>query len=119
PAGQRVRVERNGVMVTMTATAAERLRGIQEQEGQSGKALRIRAVPGGCSGYQYDMVFDDIQAGDHRFESNGLALVGDEDSLPLLNGSGNDFAGSRGGHGIQIKKPKARRGCGCGKSFQT
>jgi iron-sulfur cluster assembly protein len=106
-------------MVTMTATAAERLRGIQEQEGYSGKPLRIRAVPGGCSGYQYDMVFDDEQTGDHRFESNGMALVVDADSLPLLNGSEIDFEESFGASGFKIKNPNASGGCGCGKSFQT
>jgi len=106
-------------MVTMTSTAAERLRGIQEQEGYSGKPLRIRAVPGGCSGYQYDMVFDDVQQGDAKFESNGMDLVVDPDSLPLLNGAEIDFEESFGASGFKIKNPNARGGCGCGKSFQT
>jgi iron-sulfur cluster assembly protein len=106
-------------MLTMTATAAERLRGIREQEGQSGKALRIRAVPGGCSGYQYDMVFDDAQASDHKFESNGLEMIVDPESLSLVTGSEIDFEESFGASGFKIKNPNARGGCGCGKSFQT
>lgn len=106
-------------MVTMTAAAAEKLRGLREQEGQSGKALRVRAVAGGCSGYQYDMVFDDAQAGDHKFESNGLEVVVDADSLPLLTGSEIDFEESFGASSFKIKNPNASGGCGCGKSFQT
>jgi len=107
-------------MVTMTAAAAEKLRGIREQEGHSGKALRVRAVPGGCAGYQYDMAFDDMQAGDHKFESNGLELVVDADSLPLLAGSEIDFEETFGAASFKIKNPNARGGgCGCGKSFQT
>jgi len=106
-------------MVTMTSSAADRLRGILEQEGQSGKALRIRVVPGGCSGYSYDMIFDDAQEGDSRFVAHGLQLVVDPESLPLLSGSEIDFQESFGASGFTIKNPNASGGCGCGKSFQT
>jgi iron-sulfur cluster assembly protein len=106
-------------MVTMTTAAADRLRSMLEQEGQAGKALRIRVIPGGCSGYSYDMVFDDAQESDHRFDAHGLQLLVDSESLPLLTGAEIDFQESFGSVGFTIKNPNARGGCGCGKSFQT
>ena len=106
-------------MVTMTNHAADRLRAILEQEGQLGKALRIRVQPGGCSGYSYDMVFDDAQAGDQTFDANGLKVVVDAESLPLLSGAEIDFQEEFGAQGFTIKNPNAKGGCGCGKSFQT
>lgn len=106
-------------MVTMTPTAADRLRSLLEQEGQNGKSLRIRVIPGGCSGYSYDMVFDEASDSDAKFESHGLQLLVDQDSLPLLSGSEIDFQESFGASGFTIKNPNARGGCGCGKSFQT
>jgi iron-sulfur cluster assembly accessory protein len=106
-------------MVTMTSTAADRLRTILEQEGQAGKALRIRVVASGCSGYSYDMVFDDAQESDQTFEAHGLRLLVDEQSLPLLTGAEIDFHESFGSSGFTIKNPNAKGGCGCGKSFQA
>jgi iron-sulfur cluster assembly accessory protein len=106
-------------MVSVSVVAAEKLRGILEQEGQSGKALRVRVVPGGCSGYSYDMIFDDPQASDRTFESNGLRVVVDQESLGLLDGAEIDFKESFGSSGFSITNPNAVSGCGCGKSFQT
>jgi hypothetical protein len=66
-------------MVTMTATAAEAPR-----HPGAGRIFR-RACAFAQSrrlSHQYDMVFDDEQTGDQRFESNGMALVVDADSLP-------------------------------------
>lgn len=106
-------------MVTMTTSAAERLRSILDQEQKSGKGLRIRVIPGGCSGYSYDMIFDDPQESDHTFEAHGMRLLVDAESLPLLSGAEIDFQESFGSSGFTIKNPNARGGCGCGKSFQT
>jgi iron-sulfur cluster assembly accessory protein len=106
-------------MVTMTNTAAERLRAILEQENQPGKGLRIRVIPGGCSGYSYDMTFDDAGATDHTFDAHGLKLLVDAESLPLLQGAEIDYQESFGSSGFTIKNPNAAGGCGCGKSFQA
>jgi iron-sulfur cluster assembly accessory protein len=106
-------------MLTMTTTAAERLRGILEQENQPGKGLRIRVIPGGCSGYSYDMTFDEAKESDHTFDAHGLQLVVDAESLPLLEGAEIDFQESFGASGFTIKNPNASGGCGCGKSFQA
>jgi iron-sulfur cluster assembly accessory protein len=106
-------------MVTMTNTAAERLRSILEQENQSAKGLRIRVIPGGCSGYSYDMTFDDARETDHTFDAHGLKLLVDTESLPLLQGAEIDFQESFGASGFTIKNPNAAGGCGCGKSFQA
>ncbi len=106
-------------MVTLTSTAAARLRTILEQEGQTGKGLRIRVVPGGCSGYSYDLMFDDARDTDQCFEAHGLQLLVDAQSLPLVTGAEIDFHESFGSSGFTIKNPNAKSDCGCGKSFQT
>ena len=105
--------------VTLTDTAAEKLRTILSDEDKSDKSLRVRVVPGGCSGYSYDMVFDKAAKSDHTFESHGLKLLVDAESLDLLKGAEIDFQESFGNSGFTIKNPNATSGCGCGKSFQT
>ena len=106
-------------MVTMTTNAAERLRAILEQENQTGKGLRVRVVSGGCSGYSYDMTFDDAHETDHTFDAHGLKLLVDAESLPMLQGAEIDFQESFGSSGFTIKNPNSSGGCGCGKSFQA
>jgi iron-sulfur cluster assembly protein len=107
-------------MVTLSDTAAIKLREILVAEGAEDKGLRIRVVPGGCSGYQYDMVFDDPAEGDQVFSHGDVKLLVDGDSLPLLNGSEIDFKEDLGSEGFSIKNPNATGGgCGCGKSFKT
>jgi iron-sulfur cluster assembly accessory protein len=106
-------------MVMLSTTAAGKLRDILVAEGAEDKGLRIRVVPGGCSGYSYDMVFDDAAEGDQVFEHDGLKLLVDGESLPLLQGAEIDFKEELGHEGFTIKNPNASSGCGCGKSFQT
>jgi iron-sulfur cluster assembly accessory protein len=106
-------------MVTLSTTAAEKLREILVAEGAEEKGLRIRVVPGGCSGYSYDMIFDDAGEGDSVFDANGVKLLVDGDSMPLLTGAEIDFKEEVGHAGFTINNPNARGGCGCGKSFQT
>ncbi len=103
----------------LSTTAAGKLRDILVAEGAQDKGLRIRVVPGGCSGYSYDMVFDDAAEGDQVFEHDGLKLLVDGESLPLLQGAEIDFKEELGHEGFTIKNPNASSGCGCGKSFQT
>ena len=106
-------------MVTLSPVAADKLREILVAEKAEDKGLRIRVVPGGCSGFSYDMIFDDAAEGDQVFEANGLKLLVDGDSLPLLSGAQIDFKEEIGHEGFTINNPNAKSGCGCGKSFQT
>jgi iron-sulfur cluster assembly accessory protein len=106
-------------MVTISDVAAEKLRAILVEEKAEDKGLRIRVVPGGCSGFSYDMVFDETADGDQVFEAGGVKLLVDGDSMPLLDGSTIDFKEEIGHEGFTINNPNAKGGCGCGKSFQT
>ena len=111
-------------MVTLSETAAEKLREILTSETATGeeatsKGLRIRVVPGGCSGWEYGMEFDEASAGDEVFESHGLKLLVDGQSHPLLDGSQIDFREELGQERFTINNPNATGGCGCGKSFQA
>ena len=106
-------------MVMLSTTAAVKLTDLLVAEGAQDKGLRIRVVPGGCSGYSYDMVFDDAAEGDQVFEQDGVKLLVDGDRLPLLEGAEIDFKEELGHEGFTIKNPNASSGCGCGKSFQA
>ncbi len=80
--------------------------------------LRITVSGGGCSGFQYGFSFDNQKnEDDYVFEHMGIAVVTDDASLDLLNGSLIDFVEDLMGASFQIKNPNATASCGCGSSF--
>ncbi len=91
-----------------------------EAEGAQGQGLRLAVVPGGCSGYEYSMVFAEAPAeGDHVFEVDGLSVFVAGDSVDKLSGTVLDFVDGLYGAGLQFRNPHAAHSCGCGSSFST
>ena len=101
-------------MITVTPVAAEKIKGIKTtQQAPEDTGLRIRVVGGGCSGFQYQLVFDDAQPGDQVFEQD----VVDPMSFLYLSGTEIDYVDSLTGAGFTLKNPNAKGSCGCGSSF--
>jgi len=105
-------------MITVTALAAEKIKGIKTaQQAPAEAGLRIRVVGGGCSGFQYQLVFDAPKPGDQVFEQDGVKVVVDPKSFLHLSGSEIDYVDSLTGAGFTLKNPNAKGTCGCGSSF--
>ena len=105
-------------MITVTSTAAEKIKGIKTaQAAPEDAGLRIRVVGGGCSGFQYQLVFDAPQPGDQIFEQAGVKVVVDPKSFLYLSGTEIDYVDGLTGAGFTLKNPNAKGGCGCGSSF--
>lgn len=103
--------------VSLSASAAQRIRAIGEAEGRP-LMLRVAVEGGGCSGFQYQ--FDLVEAAaddDLRIERDGAAALVDEVSLALLKGSEIDFVDELAGAEFRIRNPNAKSSCGCGVSF--
>jgi len=105
--------------LTVTEAAADAVKQFMSGENVSPEAgLRIRVVPGGCSGFQYDMVIDEAPSeGDEVVETNGVRVFVDPMSMRYLNGVELDYVNSIMGSGFTFKNPNAAGGCGCGSSF--
>ena len=105
-------------MIVLTDTATEKVRSLIEQEGVADLALRVAVRPGGCSGFSYEMFFDsDFAADDIKHDVQGVSVVVDPASAPLLQGAVLDFKDGLQGAGFAITNPNAQRTCGCGQSF--
>ncbi|HEX8502622.1 MAG TPA: iron-sulfur cluster assembly accessory protein [Pyrinomonadaceae bacterium] len=106
--------------LNVTAPAAEEIRKfIASEEGLPGTAgLRVRVVPGGCSGFQYSLnIEEESRANDHVIESNGVRMFVDMFSAQYLNGVEIDYVTNMMGSGFTFKNPNSTGGCGCGSSF--
>jgi iron-sulfur cluster assembly protein len=107
-------------MLTITETAAVEIKKFMEAEniGNGSVGLRVRVIPGGCSGFQYDLALDEApDQGDQVLETGGIRVFVDPMSLRYLNGVEIDYVRSVMGAGFTFRNPNATGGCGCGSSF--
>ncbi len=108
-------------MITLTSTAATKVKALLEAEGAEKLALRVAVRPGGCSGFSYEMFFDgDIAADDEQAtygDGEDVLVVVDPASAQLLQGATLDYKDGLDQSGFAITNPNASRTCGCGSSF--
>ena len=105
-------------MITLTDTAAVKVKQLIDAEGDPSLALRVAVRPGGCSGFSYEMFFDtDLAADDLSTDYDGVKVVTDPSSAQLLAGATLDYKDGLQDAGFAIDNPNASRTCGCGSSF--
>ena len=108
-------------MLTISDKGAEKVREfLSSQEADVSMAgLRVGVRGGGCSGFQYQLAFDEQREQDAVFESHGLKLLVDRESLPFVSGSTIDYEESLQGAGFKVNNPNVVAACGCGSSFRV
>jgi iron-sulfur cluster assembly protein len=90
------------------------------QQGQVEMAgLRVGVRGGGCSGFQYQLAFDNRRENDEVFESHGITLLVDRTSLQYVRGAEVDYLDGLEGAGFQVNNPNVVAACGCGSSFRV
>jgi iron-sulfur cluster assembly protein/iron-sulfur cluster insertion protein len=105
-------------VITLTDTAAAKVKELLDAEGEPALALRVAVRPGGCSGFSYEMFFDGDVAGDDEQATFGdVRVVVDPQSAQLLTGATLDYKDGLQQAGFAITNPNASRTCGCGQSF--
>src|SRR5436190_18131394 len=107
--------------ITFSELGAQKVREfLDAQSADAGAAgLRVGVRGGGCSGFQYQLAFDERRDGDIVFEDHGLQLLVEPQSLPYVDGSVIDYVDSLQGAGFQVNNPNVVAACGCGSSFRV
>ena len=108
-------------MVTLSDKGAEKVHEFlaSQQQDAAVAGLRVGVRGGGCSGFQYQLAFDEQRESDAVFESHGLKLLVDRESLPYVSGSTIDYEQSLQGAGFKVSNPNVVAACGCGSSFRV
>ena len=101
-------------MLSITDVAKSKAIALREDNSHG---LRIKVIGGGCSGFMYDLGFDNEGESDKIVDVGGLDLIVDNRSILYLAGSAIDFEGGLNGTGFKIVNPNANSTCGCGESF--
>jgi len=103
--------------VTVSDRALRRIGEILKSE-PAGTMLRVSVEGGGCSGFQYQLFFDERSLdGDVELQVHGVPVVVDRMSAPYLGGATIDFTDTIEQQGFTIDNPNAGGGCACGNSF--
>ena len=101
-------------------TAANKVKGLIEEEGNDRLMLRVFITGGGCSGFQYGFTFDeDMEDDDTVVERDGVKLVVDPMIFQYLEGAEVDYTEGLEGSRFIINNPNASTTCGCGSSFSV
>ncbi len=110
------------IELTVSPTAATEIKKFMagEEDLPDTAGLRVRVVPGGCSGFQYSLnIEEESKQGDTIFEQEGVRLFVDMFSGQYLNGITIDYTSNMMGSGFTFENPNATGGCGCGESFSA
>ena len=110
----------SAINLSVTEPAAEEIKKFMSgEEGLPETAgLRVRVVPGGCSGFQYSLnIEEESRQGDFILDEKGVRLFVDMFSAQYLNGVQIDYVTNMMGSGFTFTNPNATGSCGCGSSF--
>lgn len=106
--------------LVFTEAAANKVKQLIEEEGNSALKLRVFITGGGCSGFQYGFTFDEeVNDGDTAVEKCGVTLLIDPMSFQYLLGAEIDYTEGLQGEQFVIRNPNATTTCGCGSSFSA
>ena len=106
--------------LVFTDNAAQKVKDLIDEEGNTELKLRVFVTGGGCSGFQYGFTFDEEQNEDDTvMEKNSVKLLIDPMSYQYLVGAVSDYSDGLEGAQFVIKNPNATSTCGCGSSFSA
>ncbi len=103
--------------VQLTGEAVAHIKNLQKENDMTGFGLRFGLQGGGCSGYSYQLEFEEeAQPEDDVYTFDGVKVFMNPLHLEYLRGSVITYADTIMSAGFQIENPNVKRKCGCGTS---
>ncbi|MCV3216792.1 iron-sulfur cluster assembly accessory protein [Plectonema radiosum NIES-515] len=107
-------------MIELSQAAASEIGRLKSKQLPSNIFVRLAVKAGGCSGWFYDMSFDEaVKHDDRLIDRHGIQIVIDAASLDYINGLILDYSEDLMGGGFRFHNQSAIATCGCGNSFST
>ncbi len=106
--------------VSLTEGAVTHIKRMLTENQMEGYGLRFGIQGGGCSGYSYQLEFEEApQPEDEVYTFDGVRVFLNPLHKEYLKGSEVDFRDELIGAGFHIENPNVKRSCGCGTSFDV
>ena len=107
-------------VMSITESAAARVRAIMEQRDPPALGLRIGVKSKGCSGLSYSLEYaEEIKPLEEIVEENGVKLLIEPTAVMFLAGTEMDYVEDAMKAGFVFRNPNETGRCGCGESFST
>jgi iron-sulfur cluster assembly accessory protein len=108
-------------MINISPLAVEKLKDILVEQGEEGASLRVMLMPGTNGGAQYMLALEqEAKADDLVVRTDGVSILIDPDSAPLMEGAEIDYMDGLMRSGFVINNPNIESGggggCACGAS---
>jgi iron-sulfur cluster assembly protein len=104
-------------VMSLTDSAAERVRELMASADRPIAGLRVGVKNGGCAGMSYTMeLADEVKPTDEVVEDKGVHLLIDPKAVLFLLGSEMDFKVDRLSATFSFSNPNETSACGCGES---
>ena len=104
-------------MITLTNNALNKLKEILEEEDDDTLKVRLAINGGGCSGFRYDFLLEDLVSEDEDMVFGDLVV--DSMSMMYLTDATIDYVDDLQGSYFKVINPNAQSTCGCGSSFSV
>jgi len=118
-ARQRAAALPEGDRLSLTDAALAHIRQSMENDAQA-LGLRVGVQKSGCSGFGYLIDFArEIGETDLAFDFDGVTVITDEDSMPIIKGSQIDYVTEGLSRMLHFNNPNVEDSCGCGESFSV
>ncbi len=105
-------------MITVTPVALGKIKEFMVEQDEAEASLRVMIAGMGCGGPQYMMSLDDeTKEEDLQVQHDGITIIVDPQSAPMLEGSEIDFVESLDKSGFTVNNPNFEMpagGGGCG-----
>ena len=104
-------------VVTLTDSAAERVKAIMARAEKPYAGLRVGVKNGGCAGQEYVMEYAETAAPlDEVVEDRGVTILIDPKAILFLIGTEIDYETSKLSSKFVFRNPNETDACGCGES---
>ncbi len=102
--------------ITLTESAANRVREFMQKEQAQGLRLDLRKS--GCSGWAYEVeLVQQPQPEDVAFDQNGVRVFVNPEVLEKIDGTEIDFVQEGINRVFKFNNPNVTASCGCGESI--
>ena len=106
-------------VMTMTDSAASRVREIVENASEDAQGIRVGIKKGGCAGMEYTIgLVTEPNAKDDLIERDGARVWVEPAAVLYLLGTQMDFEVTTLRTGFTFNNPNQTSACGCGESVE-
>lgn len=106
-------------LLTLTETAAERVKAIMAKSATPVVGLRLSIEKSGCAGVGYKMDYAAAPSpGDEVVEDKGVTLFIDPKAVLFLLGTSIDYRKDKMSASFHFDNPNQVSACGCGESVE-